>query len=299
LSPKGPQKTSEIFISSVIDITMRILVLIIPGILLINSCTDINDLPVKKPGSSSTENQQITPQNPSAQSPASIYPIDRIITDANGRSIEFQIAAKQGTEIGVIKKGVNTPFVLTISKLSEKDRAYFDTLADGGDFAAFKTSAERAQKLNGRVANWNSQFYNAEKEAAQLGLPLLTACLITDDPESQRVERNVLFDRDFRNWANLNLALCSLKLDSTVSGKISSISAGENRKIASNFGVGNELAFILSIPGHSPVQISADGFRDAQSAIDAVNKVILKPTSAVPVPERTSPDKGGGKGEGE
>lgn len=272
-------------------------------VFLLSSCTDINDVPTKAPGSSENENEPVTPTNTPVQAPRTTYPIDRIIADPNGRSIDVKIAAKQGDEIGVIKKGTYAPFVLTISQLSEKDQAFLSSLTDGGDLGAIKALVERFQKLTGRVANWNPQFYNAEKEAAQLGLPLLTVFLITDDPESAQVEKNVVFNRDFRNWANWNLALCLLKLDSTESQKISSISAGDNRKIASNFGVENEFAFILSIPGHSPVNVNARDISSAQSAIDAINQVINKPelgsgTSAIPVPERSNPGQGQGKGKG-
>jgi hypothetical protein len=300
-------KKLKILFSNVIGFYMRIFSLIISGVFLLSSCTDINDLPKKEPRAPEIEKSPVAakvspaPAPAPAPPPAPTYPFNRMIANASGQTIAVEIAAKQGAEIWGTKDGNYAPFVLKISQLSEQDQVFFKTMTDGGDLGRIRSAVERYQKLAGRVANWNHQFYHAEKEAAQLKLPLLTACLITDTPESQRVERDILMHRDFRNWANMNLTLCLLKLDSTDSERIFSISASENRKIASNFGVANEPALILAIPGYSPKEIPIYGISSVPAAIKAIYQVIQKPekgstVSPIPVPERSEPKGGKGKG---
>ncbi|MDF1813010.1 MAG: hypothetical protein P1V20_12370 [Verrucomicrobiales bacterium] len=271
-------------------------------VILTVGCKDISEVePVgktQKPASSSAPNN-------SAGTPSSdnIYPISRTIADSEGRKIEVKILAKNNGEIGVVKASSQKAFVLPVTRLSEADQAFLAGLEDGGDLASVKAMIARSEKTAGRVAVWNAQFYNAEKEAERLGLPLLSAFVFNNDPDSESMENKVLYSKEFRTWANQNLALCLIRLDLTTSSRVSSISADDNRQVSSRFGVRDNITFILSMAGHPPRQINKNGMSSGKDLIDAVSAVISNPALGIPVqpievPQRTKPGGKGGKGGG-
>lgn len=140
------------------------------------------------------------------------FPEERTITDLKGRSIHVRLIAKKGNQVAFEKLPTLQRFVLPLEKLSRADQSILAGFADGGDLAAFETRA--VQRDPNRRAVWHSQIANAEKEAAQTGLPMLVAVFSGDDQSSAGLEKNLVYSRDFKEWADRNVALCLKRVGS-------------------------------------------------------------------------------------
>lgn len=212
--------------------------------------------------------------------PGGSFPFSRVISDADGRSIKANVLAKHGGEIGVLNQKTFSTFILSVDQLGKTDRAFMSALKDGGDFPAVKEVVERNRRLMGRVANWHRRLPDAQKEAAELGVPLLTVFIFSDDAKSASIEQKVLYAQEFRNWANLNLALCLIRLDSDSN----SITEVENRKIASGFGIEDKVLWVLSIADNPALSFDSKRIKYGGDAIDRVAEVISNPALGYPVP---------------
>ncbi len=142
------------------------------------------------------------------------FPEERTITDLKGRSIHVRLIAKKGNQIAFEKLPTLRRFVLPLEKLSQADQMIFAGFSDGGDFAAFETNAVAVQRDPNRRAVWHSQIANAEKEAAQTGLPMLVAVFSGDDQSSAALEKSLVYSRDFKKWADQNVTLCLKRVGS-------------------------------------------------------------------------------------
>lgn len=157
------------------------------------------------------------PEEPAIESPVSsvTFPIDRMLTDVNGRAINAKILAKKGSQIAISKIPSNQQFVLTLEMLAEADRVVLASIADGGNFGSSASAAGDTALSKGRSAVWHSHINNAEKEASQLGIPLLVAVSNgANRKASAELEKTLVYSREFKKWADRNVVLCLLEVGS-------------------------------------------------------------------------------------
>ncbi|MDF1752778.1 MAG: hypothetical protein P1U89_08410 [Verrucomicrobiales bacterium] len=272
-------------------------------------CKDINEVKPQQETATITEPSSHprsgTELSPKPGLPETTFPFDRMLEDSQGRKIDATVLAKSGGEIGIVKPSSSTAFMIPISRLSEADQSWFSTIEDGGNFAEVQELITRQDKLKGRIATWNTQLYNAEKEAERLGIPLLAIFVFNDDQKSSSLERNVLYTKAFRDWANRNAALFLMRLDKTTDTQSASLSNDDNREVASPFGVHDDITFVLIPTDHPPVGLKSDSFRSVTEAIAAIESLIANPSagaaiSPIAIPRKASRSKGksgkGGKG---
>lgn len=193
--------------------------------LIASSCQDISTIPTEEEGSSRAA---AAPE----QGP---YPFTRTLTDDRGRSIEATIEGKKRQELALTSRGHQ--FIIPLEKLSREDRDYLSSLGDGGRFQRVSKLIEQRSRLSGRRARWHLSVENAEREAAQLGLPLLLAILITGNEESDDLEKSLMFSRELKDWSNTNLVLAAMKVDDPFGSRTTGYDAVENREIAAKYGV--------------------------------------------------------------
>ncbi len=196
------------------------------------SCKDISELPSKS--------EKLEPANRSQVAqpiPIKIYPINRKITDNQGRSIDALILGKQNLKIAFSKNSNHSKFIVALDRLSGADQEYFRNLADGGNFSEVENTLAQEARLSGRIARWHMDVETAQREAEKLNIPMLLSVMITNNPESQSLEKKLLYSKELRDWANTNLVLCMLKVDDPSTNRTTSFSAVENRNSAAKFGV--------------------------------------------------------------
>ncbi len=153
------------------------------------------------------------PERTAAAGNRAEFPTLRTLTDVNGRSIDARILAKKGNRIVIARLPSNQQFVLSLDKLAEEDRSSLSRIRDGGEFGAFESSMKPAALPANRRATWHSHIGNAEKEAAKLGIPLLVAVLVNRSPSATGLEKNLAYSREFKSWADRNVALCLIRTD--------------------------------------------------------------------------------------
>lgn len=193
--------------------------------LIASSCQDIANIQNSEEGSS--QSAAAPEQGP--------YPFTRNLTDVQGRSIEATIEGKERQQLALTSRGHQ--FIIPLEKLSREDQNYLSSLSDGGRFQQVSKLIEQRTRLSGRRARWHLSVENAEREAAQLGLPLLLAILITGNEESDNLEKSLMFSRELKDWSNTNLVLAAMKVDDPFGSRTTSYDAVENREIAAKYGV--------------------------------------------------------------
>lgn len=200
-------------------------------LILLSSCKDIDEVP----NNSAQNIQQQAPQRKNVV--RQNFPVNRTVTDSQGRSIEAVILSKSETEIAIEKASTGDKFVIPIERLSQEDQDYLSGLRAGGDMPEVKAQIAKEAKLAGRVVRWHRDVGAAERESAQLGLPMLLAILINGNVESQTLEKKLSFSNEFRDFAAKRLVLCMLKIDDPESNRTTSYSAVEDRNHAARYGV--------------------------------------------------------------
>jgi len=210
---------------------MKKLLLPILVVVFFSSCTDSLDkivgiskpqLRVLDPASNEPqnlpENAEVSlPEGAVIESriPPVTFPIERILTDVKGRTISAKVLAKKGNQIAIARIPSNQQFVLTLEMLAEADRVVLARIADGGDFASSDFASGDSALSTDRSAVWHSHINNAEKEASQFGIPLLVAVSNgANRKASAELEKTLVYSREFKKWADRNVVLCLLKVES-------------------------------------------------------------------------------------
>ncbi|MDF1739627.1 MAG: hypothetical protein P1U86_10745 [Verrucomicrobiales bacterium] len=177
------------------------------------------------------------------------YPFERVIKDLSGRSIEATVLAKLDSKIGFEKVSGMQKFILPLDRLSEEDQTFFNGVYDGGDFEFVSEAISKSARLGNREAIWHRDVDSAEREAEKLDLPRLTLFLIAGDPQSEALEKDLLFSRPFRQWAGQNLVLCAIPVEPFKSKMAITSVMAQNRKVAENYNVTEEATIALNLPG--------------------------------------------------
>ena len=222
------------------------------------------------------------------------FPLEKTITDARGRSIEARILAKKGNQIAIARIPSNQRFVLSLETLSRADREVFAGISDGGDFGSVSAEAGGAARSPERKAVWHAHISNAEEEAKRLGIPLLVAVSNgMDRKASADFEKALVYSREFKAWADQNVALCLLEVESG-----SRESTFETWKTLANYGImqsrENVVALINPLSFTSEA-IPLSGAASASQMIGSLDRAIRRKSSwasisVAPVPQRqTSP----------
>lgn len=161
----------------------------------------------------------VAPRDSEVEIASAPFPRERTLTDAMGRSIEARIHAKRGNRIAITKLPSEKHFVLTLDQLGEADRLSLADVPDGGDFDSFESAEVKSSLPRGRKAIWHSHLDNAEKEAVKFGIPLLIAVLINGDSNSEQMEKDLVYSREFKKWADQNVSLCMIQTDGFTGGE--------------------------------------------------------------------------------
>lgn len=141
------------------------------------------------------------------------YPVERSLTDSQGRQIDGSILGKGGKSIAFRKSSTPGFFLIDVDRLSEADQKFISGLKPSGRFDWFRQEFKKQAHLSSRTASWNMDLNHAQAESAKLDLPILLAFLTSHGYKSQRLNRNILDTRDFRQWANREVVLCRYYTD--------------------------------------------------------------------------------------
>lgn len=204
------------------------------------------------------------------------FPTERTITDANGRSIEARILAKKGDMLAIARLPSNQQFILPLDKLAAADRASLSSIRDGGQFEAVETAANSVEMPANRTAMWHSQVTNAEKEATQLGIPLLVAVLINGSSSATDMEKSLVYSREFKTWADRNVALCMIRTDG-FSGTQSRQGTYETWLSLQKYGIAQSsesYAVLIDPEKFTSARIAAGGLSSGTASISKLEFVI-------------------------
>ncbi len=236
------------------------------GMLMV-SCSDI----------ASTGHQGVSEKVPMKPIPQkSDFPFSKTITDVQGRAIDVQMLGKSATEVAFKKD--NHLFVVPIEKISQGDRDYLSAKTFVGDFAEFKEKILKQEQLKGRQARWHMDLEVARREAAKVGLPILLTVLINGDTSSEQLEKELLFSKEFRDYAKTNLVLSALRVDDPGSNRTSGFDAVKNRNVAASQGVINytgPVAMLLDNKGRQ-IFVEAASLGGGEAAISAVESALSR-----------------------
>jgi thiol-disulfide isomerase/thioredoxin len=176
------------------------------------------------------------------------YPLSRVITNAEGRSIPGEIVGKRGDEIAFRRTSDGQRFVVSLTQLSANDQLDLATLPDESAEAvaallAEQTAASTAPRpplgsgQRSRRAEWHDDPEKAFAEAKELGLPVYVLFTGSDwCPPCKILETTIHDDADFSDFADKNLVL--LVLDFPKRKSQSAEIKERNSEMASSWGVG-------------------------------------------------------------
>lgn len=162
------------------------------------------------------------------------FPLERTVTDTRGRPLEGTILGKSNGSIAMKRSSDDKEFVIVLSKLSEADQKFFSEMAD------YKPVLLKPNKMEGRVARWNSDSNSAQKEAIKFGLPIYLVFTGTSwCPPCQSMERLVFSSSAFRDFANQNVVLMKI----TVPG--SRRLTGFDQQLSDQYGISSYPTILL------------------------------------------------------
>lgn len=141
------------------------------------------------------------------------YPVERSLTDSQGRRIDGAILGKGGQSIAFRKRNDSNFFIIGVDRLSDSDREFISGLKNSRQFEWYRREFEKQTNASGRTASWNMDLNHAQTESAKLDLPILLTFLTSHGYKSQRLNRNILDTREFRQWANREVVLCRYYTD--------------------------------------------------------------------------------------
>lgn len=141
------------------------------------------------------------------------YPVERSLTDSQGRQIDGSILGKGGQSIAFQKENESGFFVIRVDRLSNSDREFISGLNNSKKFEWYQREFDKKTNAKGRTASWNMDLNHAQSESAKLDLPILVTFLTSHGYKSQRLNRNILDTREFRQWANREVVLCRYYTD--------------------------------------------------------------------------------------
>jgi hypothetical protein len=206
------------------------------------------------------------------QPPPEVYPVHRTITDNQGRTLSATILGKQALQIAFAKNPEGTKFIVPMDRLSPDDQTFFRTLPDGGKFAM----VEKQISLKGRLASWHGDWGLAKNESVKLDLPIFVVTLITDHPQSQSLEKSLVYSQELRDWASQNVVLCLLKVDDPTTRKKTSFDAAKKREEAMALGINDfttPSALVIK-PGGTIIRLNTTDLTEPKSAIRMIERVI-------------------------
>lgn len=179
------------------------------------------------------------------------YPISRVITNAEGRSIPGEIVGKRGDDIAFKRTSDGQRFVVSLTQLSANDQLDLATLPDESTEAVAALLAEQTAAApaataprpplgpgqRSRRAEWHDDPEKAFAEAKELGLPVYVLFTGSDwCPPCKILETTIHDDSDFSDFADKNLVL--LELDFPKRKSQSAKVKERNSEMASSWGVG-------------------------------------------------------------
>ncbi len=136
------------------------------------------------------------------------YPFQRTLTDRQNRSIDVTILGKAGDQIAFERNPTGQQFVLPLEKLSDNDRYKLRSFPDGGTLAV-----TQPEPLGNRTAVWHSRVENAMREASELGTPVLITVFGEEPRQRERIEKAIVYSKEFKDWANKNVSLALVRAD--------------------------------------------------------------------------------------
>lgn len=184
-------------------------------------------------------------------------PIERTLTDNQGRSIESIILGFSENEIAFQRKVDDFEFVIGFDKLAEEDKEFFagrepQKLHELERVRKLQADLALQQKLKDRHASWHRDIQMAKRDAETTKLPLCLLLLSTDGYISNELDRFVVQSEDFRNWANRRVVLCLYYNDPpfrTQQSGLETSSKIEVQTLAQRYRVGsNTPAFVILNP---------------------------------------------------
>lgn len=179
------------------------------------------------------------------------YPLSRVITNAEGRSIPGEIVGKRGDDIAFKRTSDGQRFVVSLSQLSADDQLDLAALPDESAEAVAALLAEQTAAApaataprpplgpgqRSRRAEWHDDPEKAFAEAKELGLPVYVLFTGSDwCPPCKILETTIHDDSDFSDFADKNLVL--LELDFPKRKSQSAKVKERNSEMASSWGVG-------------------------------------------------------------
>ena len=176
------------------------------------------------------------------------YPLNTRLTNAQGREIRVRILGKSRGEVAFVKADNEKHYVIPISSLSKGSQDEVYDLPDGGQFELVKKRMRQETELQNRDAVWHNQFGSAQKESSESHLPLLLLIIATGDPVGEELEKHLIYNKTFNEFADRTLVLCSLPMDPVGSRKRTSIEAQRTQNLALKLGVSPSTSSIIIFP---------------------------------------------------
>lgn len=187
------------------------------------------------------------------------YPLSRVITNAEGRSIPGEIVGKRGDDIAFRRTSDGQRFVVSLTQLSADDQLDLAALPDESTEAVAALLAEQTAAASAatasrpplgpgqrsRRAEWHDDPEEAFAEAKELGLPVYVLFTGSDwCPPCKILEKTIHDDTDFSDFADKNLVL--LVIDFPKRKAQSAKVKERNRNLASRWGVGSYPTIFLA-----------------------------------------------------
>lgn len=184
------------------------------------------------------------PEAKADPAPAMQFPLDRVLRNADGRSIVGTILAKRGDEIAFRRQSDGKEFVLSITRLSADDQIELSSFHDESVDRINEISGKQGETAGASVARtdrpreaeWHDDPEKAFKEAKATRLPIYVLFTGSDwCPPCMRLEETIHDTREFQEFANLNLVL--LKIDFPRRKSQSNAEKERNQEMADSWGV--------------------------------------------------------------
>lgn len=210
------------------------------------------------------------------------YPLSRVITNAEGRSIPGEIVGKRGNDIAFRRTSDGKTFVVSIAQLSADDQLDLAALPDESvetvaSLLAEQTAAAPAppgQRQRSRRADWHDDPEEAFAEAKELGLPVYVLFTGSDwCPPCKILETTIHDDSDFSGFADKNLVL--LVIDFPKRKAQSAKVKERNSEMAHNWGVGGYPTIFLAKEIDGPRE-PVSRTRDVESFLDGLEAAIVR-----------------------
>ncbi len=212
------------------------------------------------------------PQNAPAAKKAGALPMERNVTDAQGRALQGIVLGKASNTIGFRRIADQKEFVIPISRLSSADQAFLQGIPDQNREEIERIVAE--QKLNGRIARWNSDYEFAMAEAKKYNLPIYMIFTGPDwCPPCKSMERNILNTTEFREFADRRLVL--LKILVPAKGRLSP----ENKALAAKHSVDSYPFVVITSANGKHIYQKAGGYDDLPAYIAMLGRELAGPGS--------------------